>query len=103
MPVESVTALVMVEVYPVAKAKLVDGVKVAVVPLKLTAPVTPVFPLDVLTNEKVEALNVDAFIASLKVAEMATFVPTPVALLAGVIEMIVGTVLVCVPVVNDQV
>ena len=65
---------------------MIDGVKVAVVPLYVTTPLTP------LLKVKVAGDTVVASIASLNVAVIAAFAATPVALYAGLIKETVGAV-----------
>jgi len=66
---------------------LPEGVKVAVVPLYVTAPVTPLLKVKVLVATDVAA------IASLKVAVTAAFTATPVALMVGLVNITVGGVM----------
>jgi hypothetical protein len=65
---------------------LLDGVNVAVVPLYVTVPVTPLFKVNV------AVLTVDAVIASLNVAVIEVFTATAVALLTGLVDDTVGAV-----------
>lgn len=73
----------IVAVYVVLYARLVDGVNVAVAPLVVTAPETsPPPPL----NFKVLVLSVDPFISNEKVAETVVLTATPVAPLEGLAD-----------------
>jgi hypothetical protein len=87
-PATSVMAVVSVAVYVVLLARSDDGVNVAIVPagLRVTVPVTP--PLKV--NEAV--VTVAGASGSLNVAVSAILTGTPVAPLAGVVELTVGGV-----------
>jgi len=69
---------------------LLDGVKVAVVPLYVTVPVTP-------PTVNVAAVTVEAFIVSENVAVILEFVATPVALFAGLVDETVGGVVSVIP------
>jgi len=93
LPAASLAPVVIVARYVVFAAKLLDGVNVAVVPLYVTVPVTP------LSNVKVVVDKVDAVMGSLKVAVIAEFSATLVALLAGLVEETVGAVVSAVEVV----
>jgi hypothetical protein len=66
-----------------------EGVKVAVLPVSATVPVTEVLPA---CKVKVVVLMVEGFIASLKVALIELFTATPVWLFAGFVEATVGGV-----------
>jgi hypothetical protein len=80
----SLALLEMLAVYIVEKANLPLGVKIAVVPLKLTVPVIP------LLNVKLAGVTEDVFMVLVKVAEIESFTNTPLELLAGLVEAIVG-------------
>jgi hypothetical protein len=82
--------VVIVAVKSVFAARLAAGVKVAVLlpPKYVTVPATGVVPGPV--TVKVSGVIVAAFIASLKVAEIFVLVGTPVAPLAGLVEVTVG-------------
>src|SRR3989338_10460403 len=67
--------------------RLLDGVKVVVVPLEDTVPL--ILPLPSLTLN-VPVVMVEASIDSLNVAEIALFIATLEAPLAGFVEMTVG-------------
>ena len=67
----------------------VDGVKVAVLPVSATVPVTEELPA---CRVKVVVLMVEGLIASLKVALIELFNATPVWLLVGFVEVTVGGV-----------
>ena len=98
MPALSFAPAVIVAVYVVEYARLLDGVNVAVVPVYVTVPVTPLFKVNV------AVLTVDAVIVSLNVAVIAEFTATFVALLAGLTDVTVGGVVsAVVPVVNVHV
>ena len=88
LPAESVTLVVMVAVYMVLEAKPESGLKVAtLVPaLYPTEPVTP-------DKVKLAAIMVPASMASLKVASTLVLTATPVAALAGAVEITVGGIL----------
>ena len=81
-------AVVSVAVYIVLLARDADGVNVAIVPagFRDTVPVTP--PLKVNEAEVIVAGS----IGSLNVAATAVLTTTPVALLAGLVELTVGGV-----------
>jgi hypothetical protein len=68
--------------------RLPDGVKVAVLLLYDTVPLTLPPPLSV----NVFVLIVEESMSSLNVALIALLMPTPVALLAGLVELTVGGV-----------
>jgi hypothetical protein len=87
-PVGSFAPVVMVAIYKVLFASPVAGVNVAVVPAKVTAPVTGEAPGPVIVN--VAALIVAGFIPSLNVAEIVVLTDTPVAPFTGIVEMTVG-------------
>ena len=79
--------MVIVAVYVVALANDADGLKVAVVPERVTAPATEVVP----------ALSVNVVVltdltASLNVAVTSELTATPVWLPAGIVELTVGGV-----------
>ena len=77
------------------------GVKVAVLPEYDTAPATALLPV---LNVNVEGVTLDVPKASLKVALIAAFTATLVALLAGLVDTTVGGVISgAVPVVNVHV
>ena len=80
------TPVVIVAVYWVEFASALEGVKVTVVPLYLTVPVTKLFKV------KVACETVLASTGSLKVAVIAAFTATPMALLAGMVDETVGAV-----------
>ena len=69
--------------------RLLDGVNVATLLLYDTVPLT--LPL-LLLRVKVLVVMVEESMSSLKVALMALLTPTPVALLAGLVELTVGGV-----------
>ncbi len=71
------------------KPRFTDGVKVAVVPEYVTAPGTSVAPC-FRVNEVV--VSVEGSIASSKLTETALLTVTPVAALAGIVELVVGAV-----------
>jgi len=87
-PVGSFAPVVMVAIYKVLFASPVAGANVAVVPAKVTAPVTGEAPGPVIVN--VAALIVAGFIPSLNVAEIVVLTDTPVAPFTGIVEMTVG-------------
>jgi hypothetical protein len=87
-PVGSCAPVVIVAVNNVLVASVVAGVKVAVVPAKVTIPATGVAPGPV--NVNVDALIEAGFIASLNVAETVVSTATPVAPFTGIVEMTVG-------------
>lgn len=75
----------IVAVYVVDEARLADGVKVAVVPLYITVPITP-------PTVNVAVVTVAASIVSLNVAVIVVFTATPVALFDGLVDETVGDV-----------
>ena len=78
------------------------GVKVAVVPLTFTVPVTEAPP--VFASVKLVVVSVELVIGSEKLADTEEFSVTPVALFAGEVEDTVGGVVSgAAPVVNCQV
>jgi hypothetical protein len=79
----------MVAVYAAPGMRPVAGAKVAVVPTYVTVPDTDVAPC---ASVKLDAEMVDGSIASLKVAESLLPMGTPVAPLAGTVEITVGRV-----------
>jgi hypothetical protein len=81
----------MVAVYWVLAARLAAGVKVAVLPLTLTVPVTAAPPV-VVFKVKVVVFSVEFVIGTEKVADTEVLSATPVALLAGLVEDTVGGV-----------
>jgi hypothetical protein len=87
-PVRSFAPVVIVAVNNVPVARAVVGVKVAVMPAKVTVPATGVAPGPV--NVNVAALIVAGFIASLNVAETVVLAAAPVAPFIGIVEMTVG-------------
>ena len=88
MPAGSFAPVVIVAVNKVLVARMVVGVNVAVVPVKVTVPATGVAPGPV--NVNVVALIVAGFIASLKVAEIGVLTATAVAPITGTVETTVG-------------
>lgn len=68
-----------------------DGLKVAILPLTLTVPLTNTLPV-VVFRMKVPVFSVDTAIASEKVAEIDEFAARPVAASAGDVTVIVGGV-----------
>ena len=83
--------------------RLPVGVKVAVLSMALTVPVTGAPPI-VVASVKLEVVSVAMVIASEKVADTKEFVVTPVALFAGeVVDTVGGVVSRAAPVVNCQV
>ena len=91
--------VVSVAVYVVPYARFADGVKVAVVPLRVADPVTDEAPA---LSWKVAVLTF--FTASLNVAVTGVLTETAVAPLTGLVALTVGGVLSgAAPVVNDQV
>ena len=70
--------------------RLLDGVNVATLLLYDTVPLT-LLPL-LLLRVKVLVVMVEESMSSLNVALMALLTPTPVALLAGLVELTVGDV-----------
>jgi len=92
---------VIVAVYVTPGLRSLDGPKVAVSPLYVTVPDT-LFPPELTVN--VESVIVEESIASEKVAVIAVFTATLVAVLAGVVELTVGAVVSSSdPVVKDQI
>jgi hypothetical protein len=87
-PVGSFAPVVIVAIYKVPVARADVGVNVAVVPANVTLPFTGVAPGPVKVN--VAALIVAGFMGSLNVAEIVVLRATPVAPLAGTVEMTVG-------------
>jgi hypothetical protein len=87
-PARSFAPVVTVAVNKVLLARTAVGVKVAVLPAYVTAPVTGVAPGPVRVN--VIAPIVAGFIASLNVAETRVFTGTTVAAFAGTVETTVG-------------
>jgi hypothetical protein len=87
-PVRSFAPVVIVAVYRVPVARIVVGVNVAVVPAKVTVPVTGVTPGPV--KVKVATLIVAGFIGSLNVAETGVLTGTSVAPIVGTVETTVG-------------
>jgi hypothetical protein len=87
-PVGSFAPVVIVAVNKVLVARTAVGVKVAVVPAKVTVPATGVAPGPVTVN--VAPLIVAGFIASLNVAEIGVLPATSAAPLAGTVETTVG-------------
>jgi len=81
----------MVAVYCVLAARLAEGPNVAVLPLTLTMPVSPVPPA-VGAMLKLVVVSVELVIASEKVADTEEFIATPVAAFAGEVEDTVGGV-----------
>ena len=90
LPAASLAAVVMVAVYCVPAARDVDGVKVAVLPLTFTMPVTAV-PL-VVASLTLAVVSVALVMASEKVADTVAFVATAVAAFAGEVKDTVGGV-----------
>ena len=86
----SLAPVLIVAVYVVFAARLLAGVKVAVVLVLVTVPKTDVEPC---LRVSVVAFSVDWFIASLKVTAMFLLRATPIALLAGSVEATVGGVI----------
>ena len=91
LPAASFAAVEMVAVNCVLPASEAVGVKVAVLPLTLTVPVT-VAPPAVDCRVKLAVLSVEFVIASEKVAETEEFSAMPVAALAGEVADTVGGV-----------
>jgi hypothetical protein len=87
-PARSFAPVVIVAVNKVLLARTAVGVKVAVLPAYVTAPVTGVAPGPVRVN--VIAPIVAGFMASLNVAETRVFTGTAVAPFAGTVETTVG-------------
>jgi hypothetical protein len=87
-PVGSFAPVVIVTMYKVPVVRAALGVNVAVVPAKLTVPATGVAPGP--DKVKVAAFIVAGFMDSLNVAEIVVLRATPVAPLAGTVEMTVG-------------
>ena len=81
-------------VYLVLGARLADGVKVAVKPVYVTAPATALFPINPnnpgFFKVKLLVVTVEGFIATLKVAVTVLLVSTPLAPLAGFVELTLG-------------
>ena len=101
LPLESFTPVVIVAVYVVKYDRLLEGVNVATLLLYETVPLM-LLPL-LLLSVKVLVLIVDELISSLKVAVIVLLIATPVALLAGLVELTVGGVVSGgVDVVNDD-
>ena len=71
------------------KARIVDGVKVAVTPEQVTVPPIGAVPCCIV---KVALLTVDGDNASLKTAVIALLTATPVAVLSGTVDITVGGV-----------
>ena len=90
LPLESFTPVVIVAVYVVKYDRLLEGVNVATLLLYETVPLM-LLPL-LLLSVKVLVLIVDELISSLKVAVIVLLIATPVALLAGLVELTVGGV-----------
>ena len=91
LPAASFAAVVMVAVYCVLPARLAVGVKVAVLPLTFTVPVTAV-PPEVVASLKLAVVSVELVIASENVADTEEFSATPVAAFAGDVADTVGGV-----------
>lgn len=87
-PVVSCAPVVIVAVNKVLLARIAVGVKVAVLPAKVTAPPTAVAPGPV--TLKVVPVTVAGFMATLKVAEMVVLTATAVARFAGTVDTTVG-------------
>ena len=87
-PVGSFAPVVIVAMYRVLVARMVVGVNVAVVPARVTVPVTGVAPGP--AKVKVVELMVTTFMASLKVAEIGVLMGTAEDPLTGTVEMTVG-------------
>jgi hypothetical protein len=79
--------VVIVTVYLVLYANLLEGVNVALLPLVLTEPLTLLPPPLTL---KVSVVRVEPFIVSLKVAVTVVFIDIPVAPLDGLVELTVN-------------
>lgn len=90
-PAASFTAVVIVAVYWVLKARLAEGVNVAILPLTFTMPVTGVPPV-VVASIKLAVVSVELVIGSEKVAKTEEFGATPVAPPAGELADTVGGV-----------
>ena len=90
MPDASFAAVVMVTVYCVLAARLLDGTNIAVLPLTTTVPLTAAPPLT--ASRMLEPVRVDLVMASEKVAETEALTPTPVAIFAGDVAETVGGV-----------
>jgi|ERR1017187_878646 hypothetical protein len=86
MPDRSWAPVVIVAVYVVLSARLLDGVNAAILPVpsRVTTPVTPG------ATVKVVVLMVTGFIASLNVAVITVLGQTPAAPFRGVTEITVG-------------
>jgi hypothetical protein len=92
LPAASVAAVVMVAVYCVLAARLLEGTSVAVLPLTTTGPLTAAPPA-LGRKLKLAVVSVELSIASEKVAETEEFSATPVAAFDGDVEDTVGGVI----------
>jgi len=90
LPAASLATVVMVAVYCVPAARDVDGVKVAVLPLTFTVPVTALPPL--VASLTLAVVSVVLVMASEKVADIVSFVATAVAAFVGDVKDTVGGV-----------
>ena len=91
LPAVSVTPAATVAVYCVLVARAADGVKVAVLPLTLTVPVTAA-PPGVVTSVKLAVFSVELVIGSENVADTEEFVDTlPAAFAGDVVDTVGGT------------
>jgi len=103
LPAASSAAVVMVAVYCVLPARLAEGVKVSVLPLTFTVPLTATSP-EVVASLKLALVSVAFVIASEKVADTDVFNATLVAAFTGEVADTVGGVVSGVaPVVKFQV
>ncbi len=91
LPAASFAAVVMVAVYCVLAARLLEGTNIAVSLLMFTVPVTAVPPA-VGRRVKLAVLSVELVIGSEKFADTEEFSVTPVAAFAGDVSDTVGGV-----------
>lgn len=96
LPARSCAPVVMVAVYCVFAARLLEGTNMAVLVPTATTPTT-LEPPEVGLSEKDEVLSVEADIASEKVADTEAFSEMPVAAFDGDVSDIVGGVVSVVP------
>jgi hypothetical protein len=94
LPAGSLTPVVIVAVYGVLTARLLVGLKIAVLPTQVTAPGTGVAPC---VKVNVVAVQVAGSAASLKVAVRFLLVSTPVVVSPGFVELTVGGVVSAAP------
>jgi hypothetical protein len=92
LPATSLATVVIVAVQMVLAGRLLDGVKVATLPLT-AYPTVPVLAVPAgHASVKLAVVRVSGSIASLKLAEISVLSATPVAPAAGTVELTVGAV-----------